>query len=160
MDRFIKVAVAVAALLAGGGVFYYYVIFLPGIERQKLEMAEQEKKDAATKAQQEKQEAAQKEVQKKQLYEACKLDAATNYQADWAAACKDVAAIQAQLLQNCLSDKLTAGNPYLGESYCKRTFSGADPTPNCSLPAKRAEAINKTFHDAQEKCLNEAQLGM
>jgi len=163
MEKLVKAGVAAAVLgivLAGAGIFYYFVVFLPGIERQKLEMAQEEQKAQASKAEQDKRDATQREAQKKQLYEACKSDARANDEADWANACKDVASTNAQGLQNCLSDKNIGGNPYLGENYCKRLYGGADASSTCTLPSARADGINKAFQEAQQKCLAEAQLGM
>ncbi len=47
MDKMLKLALAIAMLLAGGGVFYHYVIFLPAVERQAAAQAEQEKAKVA-----------------------------------------------------------------------------------------------------------------
>ncbi|GJH30235.1 hypothetical protein [Caballeronia novacaledonica] len=174
MDKLMKaaiVAVVCSLLLAGAGVFYYFVIFLPGIERQKLELSQQAERDAAKRAEQAmidaknkeeqaKNDAFLKETQKKLMYDACKADARSNYTADWANACKDIASMTSQGLRNCLADKNLGGNAYLGESYCRRLYPQGDASANCSLPVSRADRINKTFHDAQEKCLQEAQLGM
>jgi hypothetical protein len=149
MEKLVKLAVVLGALLAGVGVFYHYVIFLPGVERQKVEREEAAKREAAS-----------KEASKQIFYEARKKDAESNYSANWAAACEDVARTETMQLRNCLSDRAIVTNPYLGEHHCKSTFGDIDPSPNCSLPKGRAESINQTFKDAQQRCLAEARGGL
>lgn len=149
MEKLVKVAVVLGALLAGVGVFYHYVIFLPGVERQKAERAEVEKRDAAN-----------REASRQIFYEACKKDASINYSANWAAACEEVARTRTMQLRNCLSDRMIVTNPYMGENYCKATFGDIDPSPNCSLPKGRAESIDQSFKDAQQRCLAEARGGL
>ena len=145
----LKLAIVVGVLLAGSGVFYYYVIFLPGVQRKATQATEQAKQDEAA-----------KEAAKKARYDSCVISARADYEVNWATACKGVASVQQIQLQNCLSDKSVMSNPYMGESYCKTTFTGADASPNCSLPGARADDVNKTYQDEQQKCLSEAQLGM
>lgn len=149
MDKALRLAIAVAVLLAGTGVFYYYVIFLPGVQQQAVQAAEKAKQDEAA-----------KEAARKSHYDSCLAGARANYEANWAAACQSVASIRQRQYQNCLSDKFVMSNPYMGESYCKQSFSDADASPNCSLPSARADDINKTYGNEQQKCMSEVQLGM
>jgi hypothetical protein len=149
MEKLLKVAVILGALLAGVGVFYHYVIFLPSVERQKIERAETEKREAAN-----------QEASRQRFYEACKKDARSNYSANWAAACEDHAHTQTNRLRGCLSDQTIITNPYMGENYCKTTFGDIDPSPDCSLPKSRSESINQANKDAQQQCLAEARGGL
>jgi hypothetical protein len=149
MDKVLRLAVVIAVLLAGSGVFYYYVIFLPNSQRQAVQEAEQTKQDQAT-----------KEAARKAQYASCLVGARADYETNWENACKDLASAQQSQYQNCLSDKFVMSNPYMGENYCKKMFTGADASPNCSLPGARADSANKTYQDEQQKCLSEAQLGM
>jgi len=70
VDKFVKISIIVAALMAGFGVFYHYVIHLPAIEREKRDAEEQEKADAAL-----------AEAARKSQYESCKGRAAQMYNA-------------------------------------------------------------------------------
>ncbi|TAL53804.1 hypothetical protein [Pandoraea sp.] len=149
MDKMLKLALAIALLLAGGGVFYHYVIFLPAVERQAAAQAEQEKAKVA-----------QEEAARNLQYQTCKTLADQSYLEEWAAACKDVAHQQLVQLRNCLSNKLIMSNSFMGATYCKNTFGASDPSPNCSLPTPRADSINQDYGNAQQKCLEEAKLGL
>ena len=149
MEKLVKVAVILGALLAGIGVFYHYVVFLPSVERQKIESAENEKRETA-----------KQEASRQMFYEACKRDASNNYLANWAVACEDIAKIRTSQLRGCLSDQTIITNPYMGENYCKTTFGDIDPSPNCTLPKVRAESINQADKDLQQRCLAEARDGL
>lgn len=127
------------ALFGGAGIFYHYVIFLPNLERQKAESAKS------------------RELSQRASYETCKSSALEGYVSDWADACKDVARMQANYLQNCLADRLIMSNPYMGKKYCTQSFGDIDSSPNCSLPKIRADSINKAYQEAQQRCLAEAK---
>jgi hypothetical protein len=173
MDKTLKYAVMTAALLAGGSIFYHYVIYLPGVERQKVEQAAQEKLERELRAEQEKleselraeQEKLQKELRaeqemqdaarqkelRQQTYYSCLADVRLNYEANWASQCE----IQReQDLQNCIN---TYG--VYGEARCLRTFGRKSASsPDCSLPGKTADSVNKKSSEGQRKCLAEARL--
>jgi hypothetical protein len=149
MDRLVKFAILFGAILAGGGVFYHYVVYLPGVEEANRARAEETRQSAA-----------RQEMQRQQSYEVCKVGARRAYESDWATACATTAQTVADRQRKCLSDKAIMSNPYMGENYCRTTFSAADPSPNCSLPGPRADGINKTYHEREEKCLAEARLGL
>lgn len=149
MDKAVKLAIIVGALLGGFGVFYHYVVFLPETQREKSTAAEREK-----------QETERRELQRRMAYDTCLGAARRNYDANWAAACKDVAVSRAVELKSCLSDKLVTTNPYLGAEHCKRTYGNADPSPECTLPRSRAQSINATHKQEQDRCATEARLGL
>ncbi|QUP53564.1 hypothetical protein GO998_07190 [Ralstonia syzygii] len=148
-DKFLKIAAAVALLLAGGSVFYYYALYLPGIEQEKTARTNEEKNAAA-----------RQELARQGQYETCKANARSVYEADWANACESVAQSRSARLRGCLADKLVMNNPYTGENYCKSTFGDADPSPDCALPHNTAEDLNKSHKEAEDKCLAEARLGL
>ena len=80
-DKFLKIAVGLGVLAAGTGVGYHYGIYLPEIERERVERAEQadrDRRDAALK----------RETTRKERYNACVVDASSYYVADWESACK------------------------------------------------------------------------
>ncbi|MDC6178164.1 hypothetical protein [Ralstonia solanacearum] len=148
-DKFLKIAAAVALLLAGGSVFYYYALYLPGIEQERAARASEEK-DAAER----------QELARQNQYETCKANARSVYEADWANACKSVAQSRVVRLRSCLADKLVMNNPYMGENYCKSTFGDADPSHDCALPHNTAEGLNNSHKEADDKCLAEARLNL
>ena len=82
MDKLVKLALVLGALLAGVGVFHHYVIFLPGIERAKQEQAAAKESAKQEQVAAEKREAAAKESARQAAYWACKVNARTNYDAD------------------------------------------------------------------------------
>jgi hypothetical protein len=149
MDRLMRFAVLLGALLAGGGVFYHYVFFLPGVERVKQEQVAQNKRDAEA-----------KERQRQLTYVSCKVSAQKAYDLDWANACFTVFKEQKVSLEACLKDKLIMGNEFLGRSHCESTYSGASPSLSCSLPLARADSLNHDLKEAQDKCLSEAKTGL
>jgi hypothetical protein len=149
VDKFVKIAVIVAALMAGFGIFYHYVIHLPSIERDKIAAVEKEKTEAEA-----------TEAARKVQYESCKRTASQLYNIDWARACVSVANAKKADLQNCLTNRSIVTNPYMGEHYCRENFGGADPSEDCTLPKSRAESINKTLSDAEQQCLLEARGGL
>ena len=142
MDRAVKLAIILGALLAGFGVFYHYVVFLPGAQRERATAAERERQEKATAAEGERQVTERRDLQRRIAYESCLVAARRNYDADWATACESVAATREEQLKNCLSDKSIISNRYLGPEHCHSTYGGADPSPECTLPKTRAESID------------------
>lgn len=138
MDKALKIAVIIGALFAGFGVFYHFVIFLPGVEREKAIAAEA----------------------RRVAYDRCIDWAQRDYDADWAAACKTLAATRAKELKDCLSDKTVTTNPYLGPGYCKRMYADAESSPECTLPRAQADSINAAHKQQQQRCATEARLGL
>lgn len=149
LDKLVKLAIVIGVLLAGGGVFYHYVVFLPGIERQKQEQIEAEKRDAAA-----------KQATRQFAYDACIVSARRDYDANWANACASVARDKQISLRNCLADRAIMTNRFMGEQYCKSTYGVIDTSPECTLPKGRADSINNFHKQAQERCLNEAKTGL
>ena len=149
MDKFLRLALTVGALLAGAGVFYHFVVSLPEIERQKQAQIKADKLETGA-----------KEAAKQRAYEICQESAKSDYAANWATACETVAMERGTQLRNCLVDPAVMKNEFLGEKYCKRTYGSVDPSINCSLPGARATAINGYFKEAKEKCLAEAKSGL
>lgn len=106
-EHWFKASCAFCALLVSTSAAYYFVIFLPSVEKQKLELAQQaqafkEKQDGdARLAQQQKGEAEQarkdEDIQQMQLAEekrqkaisSCLLEAEKKFQRGWDAACAE-----------------------------------------------------------------------
>jgi hypothetical protein len=149
MDKYLKWALITMSLMIGVGIFYHYVIYLPGIEKVKVEKAQEEKRKAE-----------EKERQARSNYQNCLANARQNYEANWAQACETLAKSQAQALNECLSDRLIVNNPNLGINFCKQQFRFLDSSQNCSLPQVRSESINQTHRQQEDKCLTEARSGL
>lgn len=156
MDKLVKFAITIGALLASISVFYHYVVALPSIERDKAAEADLARREKATAAHLEQ----LRETQRQRAYDGCISIAAYSYRTDWAAACKSFSMQQDVAYKNCLGDKAVIANQFLGESYCKSTFGDSDASPECSLPSERAQSINVAHKQAQEKCVTEARLGL
>jgi hypothetical protein len=159
-DTFLKIAIAIAVLLAGGGVFYHYVVFVPAVEKKKEDRADQERIEAAIRLEEKKLEEEKKRRQAQAAYNACQVNARTNYEGNWATACKSVAESQAISLQNCLRDRSIMSNPYMGEAWCRKSYGSGNPSGDCTLPRARADSINKTYESEQERCLAESRAGL
>lgn len=149
MDKVVKLAIIIGAFLAGVGVFYHYVIFLPEAQREESSAADRQKREIEL-----------RELQRRNAYGACLGEARRNYEAQWAASCKEVAVTRAGELKSCLSNKSVVTNPYMGADFCKRSYGDADPSPQCSLPQSRAQFINDTYKQEQDRCATEARLGL
>ena len=160
MDKLMKFAITVGALLAGFGVFYHYVVHLPGLEREKQQRAETEQRRKSEAQERQKLEAEYRAELRRRAYDACLDEARRNYTADWATACKAVASDKNAKLRTCLSDKTIIENRYMGVGWCRSNYGDADATPDCSLPSPRAESLNKQFRTGEERCLAEAKSGL
>ena len=160
MDKLVKGVIVLAALLAGIGVFYYFVVFLPNIENQKLELERQKTERAETEKRAAATQAASQEMIRQKMYDECKRGARTNYEVNWATACKTNARLRTSELQNCLTDRAIMANQYMGESYCRKTFSAEDASPDCALPISVSSPINQTLKDEDQRCLAEAKSGL
>lgn len=182
----LKIAAALAILLAGAGVFYHYVFYVPELDRKNAERAAQEKREATRRLEEEKN-AAEKLAEQQRIekaesskreelskyqarvdaavqqnmrtdaYRACTKNARAAYEANWQTACNDVTYIQTTaLLQNCLSRSRTQDDYRICYSNYGRYYAA----PNCALPSQRAEPIERHYRDAQQRCIAEARLGL
>ncbi|MBT9155023.1 MAG: hypothetical protein DDT39_01713 [Firmicutes bacterium] len=149
MDKFLGRTLGVAALLAGAGVFYHYVIHLPGLEREK----KAEKAAAAESL-------AEQQQQRASQYQLCIYTAQQNYDYNWAEACTSVAAENTRDLKNCLATPSIVQNEFMGRQWCEKQYGDIDPSPNCSLPGKRADGVNEYHAEALKQCELAAKLGV
>lgn len=148
MDNFTKRVIAIAALLIGAGIFFHYVVYLPGIEREKREAIASE--------------AAKKEMEKQRIaneYQNCLNTAQDYYASNWAKACKGVATEQQSALLNCMSTPSIINNQFMGRQWCNRQYGDINPSPDCTLPGKRAENVNKYYDNAKQQCEIASRIG-
>lgn len=135
-DTFLKIAVGLGVLAAGAGVGYHYGIYLPEIERQKIERAEQAERDRQTTERKKIEQAEQaervrqqsalvRERERRARYLACYADVLTYHSADWDAACKLV-----------------------------------ERGKGCSLEISTAERLNERLASEKLRCLEETKSGV
>ena len=135
-DKFLKIAVGLGVLAAGGGIGYHYGFYLPELERQKTERAEQAKNAESERLAEMVERAAQaKRVEQAQLslevgekkarYMSCRLDEMTFYADRW-------------------------------KRECKAVGRGKD----CLLPSTTADRLTATYDAGQKRCLDESKLGI
>ena len=149
MDKSVKFAIIIGALLAGFGVFYHFVIFLPGVERANAAAREREK----VAKEREKADAQRKDEARKAAYSACMESAQANYNLNWAIACETTARQKTVGRENCLAQGL-------GAAFCRSVWGNPDPSPDCTLPGERAKALNEVYSEDQAKCATEVRLGL
>lgn len=149
MDKLLRNALIAGILLAGFGIFFHYVIFLPSVERQKAAQIAAEKEQAA------KQQAA-----RQLTYSTCMAEASSAYDTQWATACMSVAKENKIGYSRCIRDSSIMTNEFMGKSYCERVYGDSDPSPDCSLPSKRADGVNEYFEAGKRKCMEELKAGI
>lgn len=153
MDKILKLAVAVALVLAGSGVFYHFVIYVPELERARIAMEAQERASRQAQAEQEKRDRELQESARQANYSNCVAGAEKDYLANWSGACKSQGEQQAAGYRRCMATTL-------GETFCRANYPAAAQDANCSLPTSAAEGVNRYFREAKEKCLAEAKAGL
>lgn len=100
-DKFLKIAVGLGVLAAGAGVGYHYGIYLPEIEREKIERMEniqKEKQDRILKQQ----------TVRKERYDSCKVTASSIYMSGWNSQCKILKRKDSCLLPSSIADSLNS----------------------------------------------------
>lgn len=147
----LKLAVALAVLMAGGGVGYYYGIFLPNHARVQEQgsqaSAEEERRSAYASAaaeQARRQQAAQVE------YEDCLNFAELDYKNRWATSCRTMNRSDVAEFEDCLDDLFST------EESCRRRHP-IRPERGCALPSTIASGLSEDRHRAREQCLGRLQ---
>jgi hypothetical protein len=183
VDKLLKIAVIVGALLAGFGVFYRYVIFLPDLEQQRVAKEEREKLEAARRAETERIEVAKRAALERHaalLAEEQRMEPARRAEiAKHEAALRNInrktyfdclnsvrkryeddwanaCKTQAKLHSVQITNCLETRG--LSERFCHSTFGAADPGPQCTLRRSMADGINKNHDKEKQQCLAEAKL--
>lgn len=112
--------------------FYHYVIFLPEVEQRKAAEETSRRTDARIAEEKKQREAAVRESTKRLEYTQCLIEARTTYERDWGNACE----LAAKIRETPSNDR------------------------NCALPTRQAEAVEATYKQAREACIEEARLGV
>ena len=87
-DKFLKIAVGLGVLAAGAGIGYHYGVFIPQIEREKIEKVEQAQREKQEQLLKQQESILRQREARKGRYDACIADAFANYNLNWANACK------------------------------------------------------------------------
>ncbi|KHK89578.1 hypothetical protein [Novosphingobium malaysiense] len=160
-DAILKLALALAILLAGGGVGFYYGIFLPSqdIRRQTQAMAERRSKSEAqsralveqarreadlAKRNAERAKAAQRE------YNDCIGFAELSYKRRWAGSCRTLHDADVAAFEDC------ADNLFSTDRGC-RAKHPIRPANDCALPARMAHELTSARDKRKRECLAKLQ---
>lgn len=144
-DAILKIALALAALLAGGGVGFYYGIYLPAQDtrRQAHELAERQAALAAQRlalAEQAKRaEAAQAE------FDDCVAFAEQSYAQRWAQSCQSLHDADRAAFEDCADDLFST------ESGCLAKYP-VRPARDCALPAAMARELTQAREGRKAEC--------
>lgn len=144
-DAILKLALALAVLLAGGGVGFYYGIFLPSqdIRRQSQELAEkQAAKQAESKALAER---AQREQAAQVEYQDCVNFAELSYKERWTQTCQGLHDADQAALQDCSDDLFST------EAGC-RAKHPVRPARDCGLPGAMAQELTEARDKRKAEC--------
>ncbi|HKT85938.1 MAG TPA: hypothetical protein VJQ77_07635 [Novosphingobium sp.] len=150
----LKLALALAVLLAGGGVGYYYGIFLPNHARVQEER-HQANADAAEKARRTAEakvasEQARRQQTAQMEYEDCLNFAELSYKNRWAASCRAMNRSDAAEFEDCLD------NLFSTEESCRRRYP-IRPERGCALPSQIASSLSADRDRARGQCLGRLQ---
>lgn len=148
----VKLALALAAVLAGSGVGYYYGIFLPDQTR-----AAQERADNAAKAQVEAERKAardQKRIEqdRQQAYQDCVSMAELDYRNRWNASCRSQQLRDRAELADCRDDFFRT------EAGCAQDHP-VRAARDCELPGGAAAAYADDLDRAKAACLQTLHAG-
>lgn len=150
----LKLAIALAVLIAGCGVGYYYGIFLPShtiSEETRRQVEADEAHQAARDAQARMAEERARRQQAAQVeYEDCLNFAELTYKNRWAASCRTMNRSDVMEFEDCLDDLFTT------EEGCRRRYP-IRPERGCALPSQIASGLSRERDRAKEQCLGRLQ---
>jgi hypothetical protein len=138
MEKLMRIAIILSAIIAGASVFYFFIIYLPKIEQQKIDKAEQERAAFI-----------REERYRKERYRSCTMTAATTYNSSWEDACLKMVEFKLSKLNDCLS-----ATP--NSLYCKEKYKDIEYSSSCLLSKNKAESIDDNYKETMQRCLDEA----
>ncbi|EJL33192.1 hypothetical protein [Novosphingobium sp. AP12] len=145
-DPILKIALALAALLAGAGVGYYYGIYLPAqdVRRQTQEMAARRTQEQAeTKALAER---ARREQAAQTEYQDCANFAELSYKQRWNLSCQSLHDADEAVFEDCADDLFSTRDGCLAKHPIR-------PAQGCALPAQVAQSLSQARDERKAQCL-------
>jgi hypothetical protein len=136
MDKWLKVSVAAASLMAGAGVFYHYVVYLSGLALEARQ-------------------AADPRPARPVAHDQCRQAAQLLYDVTWASACMTVAIQEKTRHAECLQDTASVPDALLRKAQCDHKYGEPDGTSDCSLPPTHAAMVNASLKEAEDRCVVE-----
>ncbi|MCT2401334.1 hypothetical protein [Novosphingobium mangrovi (ex Huang et al. 2023)] len=157
-NAILKIALALAALVAGGGVGFYYGIFLPAqdMRRQRMELLDRK---AAAEAQNQAmaeqarrvQEQAKRIEAAQAAYDECVNFAEVSYKQRWSQSCQSLHDADQAAFEDCADDLFST------ESGC-RAKHPIRPASDCALPARMARELSGTRDQRKAECMAKLQV--
>jgi hypothetical protein len=165
MDKIIKVAFALAALVVAGSIYFYYVIFLPKIENEKQTKLEAEQLAESRRIAGEKilaeEKAAAKELMRKSAYESCLLLAEKSYDVTWKNECKAGFVARCSTTVKSMEKDLKLYARLTNQPYNNDAMKMCETEninwSNCKLSTERADIVNEQYRHDKEMCLGQAR---
>jgi hypothetical protein len=151
-QEYLRLAMALAAILIGLSIAYHYVIYIPEQDRaRKLEAASTaqiEVKESGAKAA-----AAEKAALDRQTnYRVCLSSAQFNYEARWDSTCRERSQAADQSRAECLEKGTTA-------EWC-RSYYPPLASKDCQLPKTLSDGYDDALREEKKRCLEEARAGV
>jgi len=144
-DPILKIALAVAALLAGGGAGYYYGIYLPAqdVRRAAQAMAERQvQEQAQSRALAER---ARREAAAQGEYQACVGLADASYRQRWTQTCQSMHDADQSAFEDCADDLFSTQSGCLAKHPIR-------PAQDCALPAQTGQALSDAREQHKAQC--------
>ena len=144
-DAILKLALAVAALLAGGGVGFYYGVFLPAqeVRRQTRELAESQAASAAQR--QALADQARRAAAARTEYEECVAFAELSYKQRWTQSCQSLHDADRAAFEDCADDLFSTEAGCLAKHPIR-------PGRDCALPAPMARELTEARDGRKAEC--------
>ena len=149
-DAILKLAAALALLIAGAGVGYYYGIYLPAqdVRRQAQEMAEREAD--AQRQSKALEERARQEQAAQAGYDSCIASAEAAYRQRWTNSCEAQHDADMAAYADCADDLFST------DAGCRAKFPVRPPV-DCALPPETAQEYARAREDRKAQCVADLQ---
>lgn len=149
-NAILKLALALAVLLAGAGIGFYFGIYLPAqdVRREARALAEKQVQRAA--AAQALSQRAQREQAAQTEYQGCTEFAEQSYKARWTAACQAQHDTDQAAYEDC------ADNLFSTQAGCLAKHP-VRPVQDCALPAATAQSYAQARDARKQQCLAQLQ---
>jgi hypothetical protein len=151
-DVILRLAIALAVVMAGASVAYYFAVYLPARDARAHADAVAASAAQAANAAQSSAVAAADQDRRRAAYQACLANADLTYHATWNGNCADRATKQAAQLTNCLALGST-------RDVCAATWP-ALPAADCTLPTYLSDTLDSDLKAANTLCLDQAKAGL